>query len=251
MLQDHSNILISGNKLSDGKPISGKGRLTLARVDTFQAFYGKAIRENKGDAKAMSKATTAILDHYSSTIENPKHENCPEGVTSWCSFQRSLATEDAQHIPIKNPIAPAIYERIKPVFDRLSSIPFLEGSVNAYTQNANESLHHVIWGLAPKDQNHSSQEIRIAVNLGVCLFNDGFEATASKVFEELQIPISPSQRKLWRSIDEERIRHAQYRDLEKRKIIRKKARRKKCNRQDAFQHLEGRCHYGSNQFYNE
>ena len=146
----------------------------------------------------MSKATMAILDNYSSTPEEPRHENCPKGDNSWCSYQRAVAKKDVNlHVPIKNPICPAIYERIKPAFERLSSVPFLEGCVNAYTQNANESLHHVIWGLAPKDQNHSSQEIRIAINLGVCLFNDGFEATATELFQELKTVSLPSQRSIY------------------------------------------------------
>ena len=200
----------------------------------------------------MSTATMAILDHYSSTPDEPKHDNCPGGEKSWCSYKRSLISGDAnEHVPIKNPIAPAIYHRIKPVFERLSNVSFLQGCIKAYTQNSNESLHHVIWGLAPKDQYHSSIEIRVAINLGVCLFNDGFEATMSEVFKHLQVDASPSQVDIWRSIDEERIRSARYRDSEKRKEKRKIARRKKCSRQDAFQHMEGKRHYGSNMFYKD
>ena len=194
----------------------------------------------------------AILDHYSSTLEEPKHDNCPVGEKSWCSYQRSLISGDVNdHIPIKNPIVPAIYDRIKPVFDRLSSVTFLEGCVNAYTQNANESLHHVIWGLAPKDQSQSSQDIRTAINVGVCLFNDGFEMTLSEIFKQLKISSSAHQHDLWRSIDEDRIKYVQYGNSEKRKKHRKIMRRKRCKRQDAFQHAEGMRHYESNKFYKE
>ena len=56
-----------GKRLSDGKFLSGKGRLTLLRVDALQAFFGKAIRDNKGNAEAMRRAIHAVLDHYSST----------------------------------------------------------------------------------------------------------------------------------------------------------------------------------------
>ena len=62
-----------GKKLTDGKALGGKGGgLTLNRVDTIQNFYGKCIRDNKGDADAMSKGFWAILDHYSSTLSNWK-----------------------------------------------------------------------------------------------------------------------------------------------------------------------------------
>ena len=71
-----------GQKLSDGKGIGGKRRLKAKRVDTFQNVYGAAIRSNKGNSKAMSKATHVILKYYSHSPENPKHEDCPEDETS-------------------------------------------------------------------------------------------------------------------------------------------------------------------------
>ena len=74
-----------GKKLSDGKSICGKGRLTLARIDTIQSFYGKTIRDFKADSEGISKATHAIIKHYSSTPEKPNHEDCPQDQNSWCS----------------------------------------------------------------------------------------------------------------------------------------------------------------------
>ena len=90
-----------GKKLSDGKGLGGKGRLTTARIDTLQNFYGLAIRNNKGNIEAMSKATMAILDHYK---EDKLHEHCPPGKESWCSFQRDVATGSSFNKPIKNPL---------------------------------------------------------------------------------------------------------------------------------------------------
>ena len=40
-----------------------KSRLTLARIDAIQSFFGKAIRKNKGNPQNMTKAIWAILDH--------------------------------------------------------------------------------------------------------------------------------------------------------------------------------------------
>ena len=51
-------------KLSDGKGIVGKGRVTSVKIDTFQNFYSLAIKSNKGNAEAMSKATLVILALY-------------------------------------------------------------------------------------------------------------------------------------------------------------------------------------------
>ena len=54
--------------LSDEKSIGGKGRLT-ARIDTIRSFYGKTIRDFKCGSEGMSKATHAIIKHYSTTPE--------------------------------------------------------------------------------------------------------------------------------------------------------------------------------------
>ena len=51
---------LTGKKLSDGKGLGRKGRLTTARIDTLQNFYGLTIRNNKGNSEAMSKAETLI-----------------------------------------------------------------------------------------------------------------------------------------------------------------------------------------------
>jgi hypothetical protein len=36
-------IEMKGNKLSDGKVVSGKGHLTDKQIDSQQCYYGKAI----------------------------------------------------------------------------------------------------------------------------------------------------------------------------------------------------------------
>jgi hypothetical protein len=39
-------IEMKGKKLSDGKGVSGNGRLTDKQIDSLQFYYGKAIRDN-------------------------------------------------------------------------------------------------------------------------------------------------------------------------------------------------------------
>ena len=56
-----------GHKLSDDKTIGGSGRLTKKRIDSFQVYYGKAIRQNAGNIEAASNAVRAILKHGASS----------------------------------------------------------------------------------------------------------------------------------------------------------------------------------------
>jgi len=83
-------LLFLGRKLSAGEALTGTGRLTWARINTIQNFFWRAIRDNRGDAKEMARSTRAILKHYDSTVEEPKHDDSPAGASSWCSFQRDI-----------------------------------------------------------------------------------------------------------------------------------------------------------------
>jgi len=187
----------------------------------------------------MAKATKAILKHYSSTIEEPKHEDCPVGPSSWCSYQRDLANGTSLHKPIKDPFPEAVVEVMQPLFDRLGDESFLVGCENCYTQNQNESLHHVIWGMASKDVYSSAQEISIAVSLGVLQFNQGFNSTHTELLSMLGITVTPEMVVAWRKIDSERLYQADYRNSPKVKLRRKKKRKQKLKKQDAFLHQEG------------
>ena len=54
-------------QLEKEKKLWGRGHLTDNIIDAMQTYYGKAIRNNKGDVKGMQKAALAILYHQVST----------------------------------------------------------------------------------------------------------------------------------------------------------------------------------------
>ena len=78
-------------RLSDGKGIGGRGRLTDKVIDNLQVYYGQAIRNNTHIIEDMENAVLAIWHHTRSTDANPDHDLCPQGETSWCGYQRELA----------------------------------------------------------------------------------------------------------------------------------------------------------------
>ena len=159
--------IYKGKRLSDGRGIGGKGSLTTKRIDTFQNFYGAAVRNNKENSKEMSKATQAILKHYSGSLENPQHEDCREGE----SCNRHRATCQNTHEPIKNLLLQAVIEKIQPLFDKLGNKNFLAACEKCKTQNVNEAYHNVFWMLARKSQYNSPYETQFAVYLATILFN--------------------------------------------------------------------------------
>lgn len=240
--------LVIGKRLEDGGTISGTGRLTVSRIDTIQSFYGQAIRENKGNSKAMSRATHAILKHYSSTPEKPRHEDWPMGKDSWCSYNRDAATGEKTHVPIKNPLPECVVNLMQPIFDRLGSEEFLVGCERCLDQNRNECLHHVIWGMAPKEQHTSQQEASLAVALGVLVFNNGLKDTVVKLLSAMDLPLNSDMLRDLEMIDRKRMQESDYKTNLETKKWRKKLKREKCKKQDAFQHQEG-VMYSSQSFY--
>ena len=58
---------------AQGSSISGKGKLTYAKILKIQNYYGRAIKEYSNDVDLLKKRIFAILFHLSSTDQNPKH----------------------------------------------------------------------------------------------------------------------------------------------------------------------------------
>lgn len=75
------------SKLLEGKPLSGRGRLTDTVIDSLQVYFAKAIRENTDDVNNVKTAAWATYFHKLFTDNRPQHELCPKGKTSWCGYQ--------------------------------------------------------------------------------------------------------------------------------------------------------------------
>lgn len=201
----------------------------------------------------MGTATMAILKHYSSTLQKPMHEDCPKGSKSWCSFQVNLAQagEKKNHVPKEDPIPPEVFEVVRPVFAKLGSEAFLAGCEKCLTQNPNESFHHVIWGISPKDQFTSQNETHLAVCLGVMIFNNGMEKTYSELMSMCSLSVEATMVSALQKIDGVRKRDADYKSKPETKKRRKENKQVKSKKQDAFRHKEGGPQYKSQGFYQD
>ena len=138
-------------------------------------FYRKAIKDNASDIEKMKTAIYASLFHMSSTDTSPKHNNCPAGLESWCFYQRALANGEKpkSHSNMKTRLSEDVLSKIIPVYQRLASYDLLSRCVSGKTQNANESLHSVIWKNCPKDTFISKKRLEIAVISSISDFNFG------------------------------------------------------------------------------
>ena len=62
---------------------------------------------------------------------------------------------------------------MKPIYDRLTSIELLTRCERKGTQNANESLHSVIWSKCPKTSFYSRPRVEFSAILAIAEFNFG------------------------------------------------------------------------------
>ncbi|XP_066596972.1 uncharacterized protein [Prorops nasuta] len=134
----------------------------------------KAIRRNSDSVDKMRSAIWATLDHKLSTNENPKHDRCPIGKDSWCSWQKASATNNLGSYEHKPAMSVDVYEAIKPVYEELSNDNLLTRCIGGYTQNRNESFNSTVWALAPKSISSGKIILDIATNIAVCVYNNGF-----------------------------------------------------------------------------
>jgi len=159
---------------AQGRSISGRGQLTKEKIMKIQNYYGRAVKDNANDVELMKKRIFAILFHMSSTNETPKHVHCPPGKKSWCFWQRAEASgkdpgdhKNHETLPVE------VGKTLVPIFRRLSDDGLLKRCSRAKTQNANESMHNLIWRYSPKGTYVGRKTLETAVALAVCQFTMG------------------------------------------------------------------------------
>lgn len=163
---------LKSTKLSDGKKISGRGRLTDAEILQIQKYYGLAIRRNTlKSVEEMSKAIWAIYFHKLSTDDKPQHGLCPTGSESWCGFNSSL--EIGEKYTHKHSLPEAVLLATKQIFRDLTNKELLSKCLHGRTQNPNESFNNCVWERIPKNTFVGLKTLKIGVMDAVLCFNDG------------------------------------------------------------------------------
>ncbi|GFV43682.1 uncharacterized protein TNCV_880081 [Trichonephila clavipes] len=114
-------------KLSDGKTIGGKGRLTDVVINRLTTFYGNAIRGNPKNVHEMRRAVWAHTD------EQPKHSFCPKGNNSGCKYNVCVQNNKVQGFKHKSNLPEAVSKAIKPIFKDLSHLKLLRRCLGGKT----------------------------------------------------------------------------------------------------------------------
>ncbi|XP_069672172.1 uncharacterized protein [Periplaneta americana] len=161
---------------SKGVTLGGKkkGSLKETMIKKLTSYYRKAIADNINDVENMKNAIYATLRHYISTDDNPQHTTCPKGIDSWCWYNRQVVEGCVDtHSKRKVKLSENIDVTMMPIYQRLAATTLLERCAKGKTQNANESLHHVIWNKCPKEVFVSKNKLDLAVTRAISEFNMG------------------------------------------------------------------------------
>lgn len=104
-------------KAAKDHKLGGKNKLTAAKIDKMQNYFGIALREDTASIEIMQKGIWASLFHLAAKDDQPLHSKCPEGDTSWCSYQRAKAAGTLEGYKHKVGLPIDIVRKIKPIYE--------------------------------------------------------------------------------------------------------------------------------------
>ena len=241
---------LNKSKLSDGKSIGGKGRLTEGKIKQLQKYYGLAIRQNTSTkpnptqaeidvaAYTMKKNIIAILHHSVHLKDTSKqHRYCPQGESSWCKWQQDQASGTSTYDG--SSCLPEVFlQELTPTFLALSDTKLLERCVRGTTQNPNECLNSLVWARCPKHKHHGIKVVRCAVASAVCHFHSG-AASRENIMRRLSTPAGHHTRQASFVRDKKRLRKSDRQVTKKGKKRRQGQALLRTRREEALREAEG------------
>ncbi|GFU98821.1 uncharacterized protein TNCV_4937511 [Trichonephila clavipes] len=205
-----------GQKLSDGKPLCGRNRLTEAEIDRLQAYYGLAIHRNLSSVKDMQHAIWAIFLHKLSTDEKPQHGFCPSDTDTWCKFKKAELLGETYHH--KNSLPVDVVEAMRPVFRDLANPELLKKCLHGGTQNSNESVNNLIWSRVPKKTFVQLEVLSLGTYDAVSSFNMG-NVSKLEILRKMCIEPGDYTVQAMECLDKQRLLRTKYSCLQKTKEL--------------------------------
>lgn len=214
------------------KGLGGRGKLTDAKIDTLQNYFGIALRNNKGNLNQMIKACKASMYHVAGY-----HENCPYSKDSWCQYQLDKINSTSLYKK-KNGLSLEIRKAILPIYLDLCKPEMLEKCLHGKTQNTNESFNGTIWNRVPKSNHVGLNTLCFGVYDAISHFNNGSQA-ALDTMNLLGINPGLYMLKACGVVNRTRKRHSVYRAMSPQKKRRTLLRHSKKRKSDKVTEKEG------------
>lgn len=140
-----------------------------------------------------------------------RHNKCPSGADSWCSWQRASASGELDSFKHDYKAFPAdVLAAIKSIYENFSNDTLLKRCIGGFNQNNNKSFNQLIWKISPKIYHSGSNIVEIAAYIAICIFNEG-TSSLLKIFEAMGVNCGPNIHLYAAKKDEERIQKANVR----------------------------------------
>ena len=136
------------------------------KADYIASNYSTVILQNRGTTPdKLSRALSLLLDHAAGN-----HSGCPTGEDSWCRWNKPSSSTTPATLTT---FTTTDIQKVQEAFSTYATTEFCSHLTLGLTQNANESLHNMIWCLCPKNKYVSPQSIRKSTAIVVLNFNEG------------------------------------------------------------------------------
>jgi hypothetical protein len=217
---------------SKTKGLGGRGRLTDAKIDTLQNYFGIALRENVGNLDAMRKGCLASMYHVAGY-----HNTCPLSTNSWCQSQRDKVN-NTNHYKPKGSLPLDVRKAILPTYTDLCKEELLKKCLHGKTQNANESFNATIWNRIPKATHVGLDALSLGVYDAISNFNYGQKASLDTI-KSLGIEPGLYMNRSSQSVNQKRKRRSIYKASSPVKKRRKILRHSHTKKNDKITEAEG------------
>ena len=187
------------------KKSSTSASIPKAKADRIGQLYALVVVQNKGKpAQVIRQALWNLVGHL-----GEDHDNCPVTCESWCYFAKAQAqfALDPSLPPPKRRVpycSDTELVWLKEVFQTFASLEVCGAVTMGKTQNANESLHSVIWHNSPKGKYVGQKSLDCSTALAVTSFNEGSLSFAA-ILREYGVSVSASTVKYLASRDKTRM----------------------------------------------
>ncbi|XP_018309191.1 uncharacterized protein [Mycetomoellerius zeteki] len=138
-----------------------------------------------------------------------KHDKCPSGVDSWCSWQKAKASDSLHEYQHKRPLSQEIFNILKLVYEDLSRDDLLNRCLGGFTQNNNESFNSIVWSIAPKTVSGGKRIVDIVANIATCIFNDGL-SRLMEIMQMLQITVGHNYHNFYVEANAHRVKAVEH-----------------------------------------
>lgn len=185
------------------KGLGGRGKLTDAKIDVLQNYFGIALRQNTGNLDAMKQSCLASMYHVAGY-----HESCPKSSNSWCQYQADKIN-NTNNFKSKGELPVDVRKAILPIYKDLCKEEMLAKCLHGKTQNPNESFNGTIWNRVPKANHVGLSTLCFGVYDAIAHFNYG-EKAALDTMKLLNVNPGYYMTKSCSKVNKKRIRQSAY-----------------------------------------